>query len=208
MRQLCGRPLQRQHRQTPHSECTRIHPTKSDTNRTSEGVGRASVRPHHTSSSRRAGAQLSHRSRLGRELLGAKKDGSRVSDEIVAACGELIESWLPNFDGTILYVPSANPNRIVVPDFAGRLAHLMDLPLSHCLTKSRSTFPQKTMENSAQQISNIDGSFQLCEPLPKGSVLLVDDIVYSRWTMTVLGELLLSQGIGPVFPFAIARSKG
>lgn len=144
----------------------------------------------------------------GRVLLGAKKDGSRVSDEIVAACGELIESWLPNFDGTILYVPSANPNRIVVPDFAGRLAHLMDLPLSHCLTKSRSTFPQKTMENSAQQISNIDGSFQLCEPLPKGSVLLVDDIVDSRWTMTVLGDLLLSQGIGPVFPFAIARTKG
>ena len=144
----------------------------------------------------------------GRELLVAKKVGSRVSDEIVASCGELIESWLPEFDGTILYVPSANPKRVVVPDFASRLAHLMDRPLSHCLTKTRSTLPQKTMENSSQQIANIDGSFALREPVPEGPVLLVDDIADSRWTMTVLGELLLSHGIGPVFPFAIARTKG
>ena len=33
---------------------------------------------------------------------------------------------------------------------------------------------------------------------------LVDDLVDSRWTLTVAGSLLREEGSGPVFPFALA----
>ena len=41
-----------------------------------------------------------------------------------------------------------------------------------------------------------------------GPVLLVDDIVDSRWTMTAIGWLLREAGSGPVYPFALADSEG
>jgi ATP-dependent DNA helicase RecQ len=37
-----------------------------------------------------------------------------------------------------------------------------------------------------------------------GSVLLIDDMVDSRWTMTVASWLLRSNGSGVVFPLALA----
>ena len=43
---------------------------------------------------------------------------------------------------------------------------------------------------------------------PPGPVLLIDDIVYSRWTLTVAGHLLQQQGSGPVHPFVFAIAGG
>ena len=63
------------------------------------------------------------------------------------------------------------------------------------------------MRNSTQQARNVDGSLALREgPLPEGPVLLVDDMVDSRWTFTVAGWLLQEHGSGPVFPLALARA--
>jgi ATP-dependent DNA helicase RecQ len=64
------------------------------------------------------------------------------------------------------------------------------------------------MQNSAQQVRNISGVFTVVEPVPPGPVILVDDIVDSRWTMALLGDLLMRAGTGPVHPFAIAKIKG
>jgi ATP-dependent DNA helicase RecQ len=44
--------------------------------------------------------------------------------------------------------------------------------------------------------------FAIDGPLPKGAVLLIDDIVDSKWTLTVIAALLRQAGSGPVFPFA------
>jgi ATP-dependent DNA helicase RecQ len=45
-------------------------------------------------------------------------------------------------------------------------------------------------------------------PPSTGPVLLVDDIVDSRWTLTWAGYLLQSHGSGPVHPFAFAQASG
>ena len=64
---------------------------------------------------------------------------------------------------------------------------------------------QKTMANSTQQARNIDGSLAINgQPLPAGTVLLVDDMVGSRWTLTVAAWLLRSHGSGEVLPLALA----
>ena len=56
------------------------------------------------------------------------------------------------------------------------------------------------MANSTQQARNIDGSLRVIArgPLPAGPVLLVDDMVDSRWTLTVAAWLLRSHGSGEV----------
>jgi ATP-dependent DNA helicase RecQ len=36
--------------------------------------------------------------------------------------------------------------------------------------------------------------------------LLVDDIVDSRWTLTVIGAALRAAGSGEVYPFALAQA--
>jgi hypothetical protein len=53
------------------------------------------------------------------------------------------------------------------------------------------------MANSTQQARNIDGSLALNgQPIPPGPVLLVDDMVDSRWTLTVAAWLLRKSGSG------------
>jgi phosphoribosylpyrophosphate synthetase len=68
---------------------------------------------------------------------------------------------------------------------------------------------QKTMANSTQQARNVDGSLT-CDAasVRPGPVLLVDDIVDSRWTMTVAAWLLRTCGSGPVWPLALADAAG
>ena len=92
----------------------------------------------------------------------------------------------------------------LVEAFAERLSSLLALSFVSCLTSARGE-PQSRMQNSAQQAANakarlgVDG-----RAVREGPVLLVDDLVDSRWTLTVAGSLLRDHGAGPVFPFALA----
>ena len=64
------------------------------------------------------------------------------------------------------------------------------------------------MSNSIQQARNVDGSLTVNSlSLPAGSVLLIDDMVDSRWTMTVGAWLLRKHGAAEVFPLALALTS-
>jgi ATP-dependent DNA helicase RecQ len=92
-----------------------------------------------------------------------------------------------------------------VPDFARRLASELGLPFENVIVKTQPRPEQKTMKNSTQQARNVDGSLAVIDqPLPAGPVLLVDDMVDSRWTMTVAAWLLRANGAGEVWPLALA----
>ena len=56
----------------------------------------------------------------------------------------------------------------------------------------------------------MDGALDLAmQKLPPTAVLLIDDMVDSRWTMTVAAWLLRSHGSGRVFPLSLSlTSKG
>jgi ATP-dependent DNA helicase RecQ len=60
------------------------------------------------------------------------------------------------------------------------------------------------MQNSYQQAHNTLQRFDVVNTLAGESVLLVDDLADSRWTLTVLGDLLQHHGAGAVHPFVIA----
>ena len=64
------------------------------------------------------------------------------------------------------------------------------------------------MTNGVQQARNVDGSLAVSlDPLPSRPLLLVDDMVDSRWTFTVAAWLLRSNGSGAVWPLALAVSS-
>lgn len=61
--------------------------------------------------------------------------------------------------------------------------------------------------NSYQQFNNANESFDVNSNVIQGqNVLLVDDMVDSKWTFTVCGYKLLRSGSGEVFPYALANS--
>ena len=63
------------------------------------------------------------------------------------------------------------------------------------------------MANSAQQYGNVADAFAINGDVPSGPVFLIDDIVDSRWTLTVVGQLLRQNGSGPVVPLVLARGR-
>jgi ATP-dependent DNA helicase RecQ len=129
----------------------------------------------------------------------------RFADDLVKACARLARAWNPKpTPAWVTCVPSLrHPD--LVPDFARRLAAALQRPFHMVLEKIEERPEQRTMANSTQQARNIDGAFAICaEPLPAGPVLLVDDLVDSRWTLTVAAWLLRSHGSGEVFPLALA----
>ena len=64
------------------------------------------------------------------------------------------------------------------------------------------------MQNSFMQAANLDGVFDIDDAqMPEGPVFLIDDIVDSRWTFTVIAALLRETGCPAVFPVALAMSS-
>lgn len=131
----------------------------------------------------------------------------RFADDLVAACVKLVREWNPQpFPLWVSCVPSLRHPELV-PDFAQRLATALSLPFHAVLQKTDDRPEQKTMANSTQQARNIDGSLTLVAGgLPHGPVLLVDDMVDSRWTLTVSTWLLRSHGSAEVWPLALAQT--
>lgn len=137
-----------------------------------------------------------------------KQKRGRFDDQLVVAAECLIrERWRPEpFPRWVTCVPSIRTPGLV-PGFADRLAKALGIPFVPCIKKVRETKPQKQMENSYHQAKNLDGAFSvtygevISEP-----ALLVDDMVDSRWTFTVLAALLQQGGSGPVFPIALAMT--
>ena len=135
---------------------------------------------------------------------GKQKDG-RFADDLVAACASLVRRWSPKpLPQWVTCIPSLR-NPSLVPDFAERLARALGLPFHSVLVKTEDRLPQKEMENSVQQARNVDGSLAVSAPhVPPTPVLLVDDIVGSRWTFTVAAWLLRKHGIATVWPLALS----
>lgn len=136
---------------------------------------------------------------------GKSQDG-RFADQLVEACAAMVRTWAPQPPPAwVACIPSRRHPQLV-PDFARRLAIALNLPFQPALEKTDDRPAQKEMENSSQQARNVDGSLRIHGTVPAGAVLLVDDMVDSRWTMTVAAYLLLRNGSGPVHPLALAST--
>ncbi|HEX2849070.1 MAG TPA: RecQ family ATP-dependent DNA helicase [Acidimicrobiales bacterium] len=135
--------------------------------------------------------------------------GEPLPDEVIAAAARMVVAWAPSPPPAwVAAVPSTRD--AVVADAATRLAVALGVPFVDALRRPRAARdrPQREMENSAQQVRNVYGAFSLAGALPPGPVLLVDDTAESRWTLTVVGDLLRGAGCPAVHPFVFALSRG
>jgi ATP-dependent DNA helicase RecQ len=142
----------------------------------------------------------------GRDVARGRSTGGRFSDKLVGAAVRAIrDQWRPEPGPEwVTTVPSPG-----IDAFGAAAAAELGLPYVECLTSATDGRPQRAMQNSALQLENarsklaIEGSAVL-----DGPVLLIDDLVDSRWTMTVAGDMLRHHGCGPVHPFALAVATG
>ncbi|WP_446357348.1 RecQ family ATP-dependent DNA helicase [Coleofasciculus sp. G2-EDA-02] len=137
-----------------------------------------------------------------------KYNNHDFDDALVQGAFDMIQRWQPQpFPTWVTCVPSLSHPQLV-PNFAQRLANQLQLPFQPIVQKVRQTQPQKQMGNSYQQAHNLDGVFEV-NPWQgmKGAVFLIDDMVDSRWTFTVIAALLRRAGSGHVFPLALTLNS-
>ena len=138
-----------------------------------------------------------------------KYEDNHFADDLVTASAELIGNWQQQPAPVwVTCIPSLR-NSSLVKSLAERLALTLGLPFREVLDKTADRPPQKHMANSAQQARNVEGSLGIVqgEQVLPGPVLLVDDMVDSRWTFTVATKVLRDNGCGNVWPFALANTS-
>ena len=139
---------------------------------------------------------------------GKYRDG-RFADELLDACVELVREWRPLPAPTWVTVIPSHRRPHLMGDFARRLAAEMHLPFRNALERTEQAPPQKTMANAHQRARNVTDSLVADRGVILAApVLLVDDLVDSRWTFTVAAFKLRHGGSGPVWPLALADTRG
>jgi ATP-dependent DNA helicase RecQ len=136
---------------------------------------------------------------------------SHFADELVEAAAAMVRAeWRPDPAPRWVTCVASLRHPALVPDFARRLAARLGLPFAEVIRKVVDRPEQKGQQNSAHQAANVEGAFAVVVPpaFRDQPVLLVDDMVDSRWTFAVLGAELRKKGSGQVFPLALAVTAG
>jgi len=135
------------------------------------------------------------------------KEQGFFSDDLVDAMAKMIKQrWQPEHQPQwVCFVPSLTHVELV-PNFAERLANKLGLPFRNVVKKVTQNEQQKYQQNRYHQCKNLDGAFEVNVDLPNTPVFLVDDMVDSGWTMTIIAALLRQQGASHVYPIALAST--
>lgn len=149
-----------------------------------------------------------------RELFRSDADGHAVDaelpPELAPACIRVLSEWdWVQRPVAVAWIPSVSRPRLAESlatgiATAGRLTLLGPLALAPGAEALRGS------ANSAFRVRDVWSRFAVPEGMRSalsaapGPVLLVDDLVDSRWTMTVAGRLLRAAGAPAVLPFALA----
>ncbi|MBO4910842.1 MAG: hypothetical protein J5476_16350 [Lachnospiraceae bacterium] len=128
-------------------------------------------------------------------------------DELVKKSAEVLKGRIGDKGYRVVTnIPSARNTKVA--DFARRLAESLGYEYVELLEESGEGEQQKTMQNSSYQCANAKKKIRLREDISiPQKVILVDDMVDSKWTLTVAGRLLTKNGCESVFPFCLADSS-
>lgn len=144
------------------------------------------------------------------EFVKVGKHEGHFDNNLVQAMYDLVvNKWKPEpAPAWITCVPSLR-KKTLVKNFAIALAEALKIPFVDCIQKIKETDPQKMMKNSFRQVHNLEGAFEIDrDKIIDGPVVLVDDMVDSRWTFTILAAMLRSAGSGSVYPCALTDIQG
>lgn len=141
----------------------------------------------------------------GKLVKDGKYKDQKFADELVNKSAEVLSKIIKKYDiEYIVNVPSLRSN--IVEDFTKRLAKKLNIKYVNALNKT-GTSQQKSMNNSYHQCRNAVNSYECKNYGYSGNVILVDDMVDSRWTITVCGHYLMEAGFNNVFPYALSDTS-
>lgn len=144
----------------------------------------------------------------GRLVSKGKYKDNCFSDELVEASYELLKDFV--VENNIQWVTSIPSKRRpeLVKNFAVKLSEKLNLIYVETIKKIQDARSQKELNTSYFQFKNADEAFAVKGNVLSENVLLVDDMVDSRWTFTTCCYKLRICGCGKVYPFALADSAG
>ena len=128
--------------------------------------------------------------------------------QLVMRAIEIISTCYPvGTIDAIVSVPSTQSGSLV-EDFARQVASELKIAYLPVLIKIRSTRLQKELSNRVQKEENVKGAFQVQPPdaVIERTLLLIDDIYDSGYTLRESGRTLMKAGAKLVYPFTITRT--
>lgn len=128
------------------------------------------------------------------------------ADELVDASVKILSEFIKNNNIEWITPVTSKRHQQLVPDFAKRLADRLGIGYFEGIKKLDAE-EQKKFENSDGQYKNANNSFEIIQ-VKKENILLVDDMVDSRWTFTVCAMKMREMGSGDIYPFALANTAG
>jgi len=145
-----------------------------------------------------------------RELFAAGAPDQEVPEPLVGAVVRTLRDWpWEQRPVGVVAMPSATRPRLVAST-AEAISRLGRLPLLGTLDLDPNVPRSEPGGNSAYRLASVWGRFVVGPDLATaiaaadGPVLLVDDLVDSRWTLTVAARTLRQAGVTSVLPFALA----
>ncbi|MET8528846.1 DEAD/DEAH box helicase [Micromonospora sp. NPDC005172] len=150
-----------------------------------------------------------------RDLVGPEAPDAPVPDDVAGAVVEVLKAWAhgdnpwPRRPVAVVAVSSRRRPRLV-GSLAERIAAVGRLPLLGAVAATGPGGPGGPRGNSAQRVRALHEAFavpsELADALAAldGPVLLVDDLVDSGWTMTMVARELRRAGAPDVLPLALA----
>lgn len=136
-----------------------------------------------------------------------KYKASSYREEIIKRAVSIIkEQFIDRFNiEYITFVPSLRDNKVEI--LAQEIAKRLNLKCLDLLKKENSP-QQKEMENSYYQSKNAMESYKSKHDfINVDKIILIDDIVDSKWTLTWCGYYLKENGIKEVYPFVLSDSS-
>ncbi|MGW0435411.1 DEAD/DEAH box helicase [Micromonospora sp. NPDC003197] len=179
---------------------------------------RGKISPDEQALSGRAVGRLSDLGWGGRlrTLVGPDSPDGPMPDDVAGAVIEVLKAWSHGDDPWaqrpvgVVAVGSAHRPRLV-RSLAERIATVGRLPLlGEVPARDSATGDGGARGNSAQRVRALHDAFVIPDELAAvlsgvtGPVLLVDDLVDSGWTMTMVSRLLRQAGAPGVLPLALA----
>lgn len=142
-------------------------------------------------------------------LVRSGRTSNQYADELVEASASIIlhnwQQW-DEMPTVVTAIPSLR-RPALVPNFARQLAQAINLPYYDLIEHIDQHPAQSEMNNSFQQATNLIDRYAMLHELTGKPVLLVDDFIDSKWTMTMLARLLMQNGSGNVYPFVLALTN-
>jgi ATP-dependent DNA helicase RecQ len=146
---------------------------------------------------------------IGRQVSASKyRSGGPFALGLVMRAVEILHARYPlqSIEGVVSVPPTRGS--MLVEMFARQVAERLGIMYLPVLVKNRITKKQKQLTNRAQKMTNVLDAFNVLSPdtIRGRTLLLIDDIFDSGYTLYEVGKALMEAGARAVYPFTITRT--